>query len=202
MSISITNFAAETYNTLSSEFPLQLPRQKFNHRVKISTINSRSPEVFEKIQSVSVPTVSFDTALVNQYNKKRAVQTRMNYDPFSIVFYDTFDNQVQKIITEYTRHYYNDNKGIDEFNNIADDVLSSFVDTTRHGLTALTDRYFIKEVVIEMLGANSKHRTIKAKNCIINSVQSDTLSYSDSSFVVYTLQFQPESIHVTDNQSL
>ena len=40
------------------------------------------------VKTVKIPSYSFDTHVMNQYNRKRIVQTKIKYDPIDIVFHD------------------------------------------------------------------------------------------------------------------
>jgi hypothetical protein len=45
---------------------------------------------------------------MNQYNRKRLVQTRIRYDPIRIVFHDDNASQVKQLWSNYYSYYYND----------------------------------------------------------------------------------------------
>lgn len=60
------------------------------------------------VKNVDRPKVAFDVQTLNQYNKKRVVQSRVEYAPVSIKFHDTVDNKVFNMFEEYFRFYYGD----------------------------------------------------------------------------------------------
>lgn len=45
---------------------------------------------------------------MNQYNRKRYVQTKITYDPVKIVFHDDNDNQIRHLWHTYYSYYYSD----------------------------------------------------------------------------------------------
>jgi hypothetical protein len=45
---------------------------------------------------------------MNQYNRKRFVQTKINYDPIKITFHDDNANQIRHLWHSYYSYYYND----------------------------------------------------------------------------------------------
>ena len=56
------------------------------------------------------PNVSFRTKTINQYNKKRVVQTGHDFSPISISFNDTADGAAESMFREYYDFYYGDIK--------------------------------------------------------------------------------------------
>ena len=57
-------------------------------------------------QSVQLPQTSIDNTLMNQYNRKRLVQTGLQFSPVTITFYDTRDNPVTMLIMQYLNYYW------------------------------------------------------------------------------------------------
>jgi hypothetical protein len=79
--MSIRNHATEAFGTGTTEGLLTgIPRQKFNFTLSITLSDSGSPIEFTRIQDLTLPGYSFDTQIVNQYNQKRVVQTKLNYN--------------------------------------------------------------------------------------------------------------------------
>lgn len=60
------------------------------------------------VKDVKLPTFSFQTAQLNQYNRKRIVQTKIKYDPIEITFHDDCGDQVNQLWEAYYKYYYND----------------------------------------------------------------------------------------------
>lgn len=58
------------------------------------------------LKFIDRPKVTFDQQVINQYNKKRIVQTRAEYEPLVMRFHDTIDNRVYNLFSEYYRYYY------------------------------------------------------------------------------------------------
>ena len=58
-------------------------------------------------QSVQLPQTQIDQTLMNQYNRKRVVQTGIQFSPVTITFYDTRDNPITLLIMQYLNYYYN-----------------------------------------------------------------------------------------------
>jgi len=69
------------------------------------------------VKSVKLPSYSFDTHQLNQYNRKRIVQTKIKYDPLDITFHDdnggskdspTAGGAIRNMWYNYYTYYYKD----------------------------------------------------------------------------------------------
>lgn len=60
------------------------------------------------VRDVKLPTFGFNVATMNQYNRKRLVQTKIKYEPISISFFDDNDNTINKLWFAYYTYYYKD----------------------------------------------------------------------------------------------
>lgn len=60
------------------------------------------------VKDIRLPSFSFATTQLNQYNRKRIIQTKIKYDPIEISFHDDNANQATKLWEAYYNYYYND----------------------------------------------------------------------------------------------
>lgn len=60
------------------------------------------------VRDVKLPAYNIQTAQMNQYNRKRIVQTKIKYDPVSFTFFDDNSNTMAKMWAAYYTYYYND----------------------------------------------------------------------------------------------
>lgn len=60
------------------------------------------------VKEVRLPSFTFSTHQMNQYNRKRIVQSKIKYDPIDIAFHDDGANQINKMWEAYYKYYYND----------------------------------------------------------------------------------------------
>ena len=60
------------------------------------------------VKTVDLPKFTIDTETLNQYNRKRVIQTKINYDPVNIVFHDDGGDVVRNIWYNYFSYYYKD----------------------------------------------------------------------------------------------
>lgn len=60
------------------------------------------------VKEVKLPTYTFNTSQLNQYNRKRIVQTKIKYEPVTITFHDDNGNQITKMWEAYYLYNYRD----------------------------------------------------------------------------------------------
>ena len=60
------------------------------------------------VKNVKLPSFRFDTDTLNQYNRKRIIQSKIKYDPAEIVFHDDNASQITAMWNAYYRYYYAD----------------------------------------------------------------------------------------------
>jgi hypothetical protein len=61
-----------------------------------------------EVKSVGLPKYTFDTHVMNQYNRKRIVQTKIKYNPVNISFHDDNGNMINDMWYNYYTYYYRD----------------------------------------------------------------------------------------------
>jgi hypothetical protein len=66
------------------------------------------PNIGILVKEVKLPSFTMDVAQLNQYNRKRLVQSKIKYDPIEIVFHDDNGNNVNAMWEQYYQYYYND----------------------------------------------------------------------------------------------
>jgi len=60
------------------------------------------------VRDVKLPSYTFTTHQLNQYNRKRIVQTKIKYDPVNFTFHDDMSNIIAKMWAAYYTYYYAD----------------------------------------------------------------------------------------------
>ena len=60
------------------------------------------------VKSAELPKFKIDTTVLNQYNRKRVVQTKMRYEPSRIVFHDDQADLIRNMWYNYYSYYYGD----------------------------------------------------------------------------------------------
>ena len=68
------------------------------------------------VKTAQLPSYQMDVDTLNQYNRKRVVQTKINYQPSTITFHDDNSDLIRTMWYNYYSYYYNDPS--QKFNNI------------------------------------------------------------------------------------
>ena len=58
------------------------------------------------VKSVDLPKYKIDTDTLNQYNRKRVVQTKINYDPVTVTFHDDGGDNIREMWYQYYLYLY------------------------------------------------------------------------------------------------
>lgn len=75
----------------------------------IGTLTNQEP-IGVLVKTFKLPSFQLTTNEMNQYNRKRVVQTKIKYEPVEISFHDDSSNTITKLWNEYYTYYYNDSK--------------------------------------------------------------------------------------------
>jgi hypothetical protein len=209
---NFSNIAAQIYrqgqpDEVGKSVNVLIPRSKFQFEVAITyTGETGGHKILElkKISEIQMPGHTMKTQTLNQYNKKRIVQTGIDYTPVTLVAYDTRDAEIEKFLIGYNNHYYS-NPMSDISINMEDDVIKdqfagkSQFDSTGAPTTSsgrgfnLTDnRYYIIKIQIKRVSSAEDTNIIEIYNPIITSIQGDTLNYAESAPVQYRIDFAYE----------
>ena len=174
-----------------------VPRSKFNFTVSMTHLNPSalgglSTTFFERISSISMPSYSVKAQTLNQYNKKRVVQTGIDYAPITMLAYDTRDGVFENFLKEYSEYYYTGSMNYGQ-------SFIEFANKSQVG-TKLQDRkHFINQITIERKNSNTDNNIIKIYNPLITNIDADTLDYSDSGLVQYRITFIYEGFDIRSN---
>jgi hypothetical protein len=60
------------------------------------------------VKNIQLPKFSVTVAEMNQYNRKRNIQTKHSYDPVAVTFHDDNDGLIKKMWYDYYSYYYGD----------------------------------------------------------------------------------------------
>jgi hypothetical protein len=110
--------ASKTFGVSGGSYNL-VPRNKFLFYVYFN-LNTNIPAVANLIsggknstiglmvKTAQLPSYQIDVQTMNQYNRKRLVQTKINYNPAQIVFNDDSSDLVRNMWYQYYQYYYSD----------------------------------------------------------------------------------------------
>jgi hypothetical protein len=109
--------ASRTFTTNAFELK---PRYKFLFHVsftlnvvEIPFLNSvfSSDDIMNlslTVKTIDLPKFQIETDTLNQYNRKRIIQKKINYDPINVTFHDTSNDLNRKLWYYYMSYYYKD----------------------------------------------------------------------------------------------
>ena len=109
--------ASRTFTTNSYELK---PRYKFLYHVSFTVNTEQIPYlrgVFDKdntnklsllVKTVELPKYQIQAESLNQYNRKRVVQTRIDYQPVTLTFHDDGGDNARRLWYYYFSYYYKD----------------------------------------------------------------------------------------------
>lgn len=195
------NAASDIYGQGNKGTQIFNPRLKFNYQVYITSLfpNGRMEGViFNRILSVDMPGHTIKTTTLNQYNKKRIIQTGVDYQAITLTAYDTGDAQIEQFLAAYHSYYYKGTFNAHSTSKYIDDLTShNFSGNSgfsEAGYQAVPNKNFISEITI-IRPASEEDRAgavTRIYNPMISSVAVDTLDYSDSAPVQYRITFEYE----------
>lgn len=198
----ITNYASQIYgqDQRGSSVNLFVPRSKFQFLVKIYHIGSTKALELSRISEIQMPAHSIKTQTLNQYNKKRTIQTGIDYTPISMSVYDTRDAEIERFLVGYNNHYYSSPMS-DNYDIMKDDAISEnfLSDESGKGFNLTNNRYYITKIEIIRTSSDEDKNIIEIYNPIITNIQADTLNYSESAPVQYRIDFTYEGYKTTTN---
>lgn len=87
------------------------PKLKFLFHTYFETNSEAFPNNFNYgllVKDIKLPSFQFATHTMNQYNRKRIVQTKIKYEQVDITFHDDNNDSVNYLWNNYYYYYYND----------------------------------------------------------------------------------------------
>jgi len=96
------------------------PRTKFLFHVYFTLNTTQIPQlqqIFSStdsstigllVKSIDLPKFKIDTEVLNQYNRKRVIQKKINYDPINVKFHDDAGDLIRTMWYNYYSYYYKD----------------------------------------------------------------------------------------------
>jgi hypothetical protein len=114
--------ASHTFNQKGRSLYINQPRLPFEYYVEINLNDVGSAKEFTSsmfnstewkllqplVKSVEMPSMKIETSALNQYNRKRIAQTKVDFDPVTIIFHDVADGKTLRFWEMYYRYYFKD----------------------------------------------------------------------------------------------
>lgn len=102
--------ASKTFRTNSYQYA---PKLKFLFHVVFETNAEAYPAGQNfglAVKTIKLPEFSIDTQVMNQYNRKRIVQSKIKYEPINVTFHDDNGNMIRNLWQAYYNYYYKDGR--------------------------------------------------------------------------------------------
>lgn len=158
------------------------------------------------VRTAELPGVNFNTETFNQYNRKKIVNTGVEYTPVSMTVYDTVGNEWLSVLMKYFAYHYmnprnKSRNGRDIANhilrsggaeNIGSEFLTEVFDSNRAGYNPNLTANFFERIDYVMYHGN-KGVQYSIINPVLTSFKPGGLDYSDSGYREFDLSFEYES---------
>lgn len=114
--------AANNFGYNKSALNNGTPRHKFQYFVNFRFNTATDTEAFVKaflsleernfvtalVKSVTMPNVSIDTEVLNQYNRRKIIQTKLKPLPITLMLHDTVEGKTLRLWEMYYEYYFKD----------------------------------------------------------------------------------------------
>lgn len=186
-----------------------------NPSVDISALgNTEKLEINLLAKTVDLPRYRIQTQTVNQYNRKKQIQTGVDYSPINIEFHDDNAGLTTLLWESYFRYYYADSNytqknpdgtpklSVDSFSRILQGLNRSYGDSNdvkfRYGLDKSNkkDPFFSSIQIYQLHPQNgfATYTSFTLINPIISQFEHDTMDQSASEFTLNRLSINYESV--------
>jgi hypothetical protein len=178
-----TFFVVFNYSPMAANFGL------------VDTADDIKREVSMMVKSVDLPSYTFDTQLMNQYNRWRAVQTKINYNPVQIRFHDDMADISKRLWYSYYTWYYGDStNGPEEKYTKKADTYTDMDNKMRFGMARPMDEKFFTSIQLYSIYGAKKFSEYTLVNPIITQFNHDSHDHSQSDILENTMQIQYETV--------
>lgn len=198
------------------------PRQKFQGYVNFifnrsllyelygdpTTKNEFRTTIGSLVRTADLPGVNFRTETLNEYNRKRIVNTGVEYEPVNITVFDTVGNEWLTTIMKYFAYHYMDPRN--EFTQGDRDPNSQSLDYLTSGIETINSRFGSESFDSNRAGYNPnftahfferidyvlyhKNKGIQYSlfNPTMTSFKPSGIDYSDSGVMEFNMSFEYE----------
>lgn len=159
-----------------------------------NNLDASSRLIFDTVRTVELPKYSIETEVVNAWNVRQIIPTKINYEPISITFNDTLDNRFQKFI----RTYMDIISG--NFVELKQSVRKEFDGFGLKVLDTNKDCPIDKIEITRFYDADEERTGLYKRSMVtlwrpkIIDVQHDTLDYSSSEAITWQISLRYESL--------
>ena len=191
------------------------PKQKFLYHVvfhlnpdaltSVPPISNHKNELNMLVKNVDLPKYTVDTLVAQQYNKKRKIQTKIQYDPIQVVFHDDNYGVTTALWESYYRYYFADGRysSADTVGNPNHTAIKQYFHSNafqgsdlnkfRFGKDSDVDKPFFTSIQIYQM-ARKTYTCFTLVNPVISQWQHDTLNNQESGPVANSMTLEYEAV--------
>ena len=184
--VLIKDYAHAARTFVDDNFRL-LPKQKFLFHVVFSinqsavkdltTVQKNRNEISMLVKSASLPNYTIKTETLNQYNRKKIIQTSHEYQPITIKFRDDSANIVNKLWWNYYSYYFADPITADAPGAYARNAMKK-KSSNSYGLDNRSTKPFFNNITIYQLSRH-EYNFYKIINPMITGWNHEGVDYSN-----------------------
>lgn len=196
------------------------PRQKFQgyvnfiiNRALVDTLEDTSnfrTRISSLVKTATLPSVNFNTEVKNVFNRKRIINTGVDFEPITITVHDTIQNEWITLFMKYFSYLYmeprnkfndGDRDSVTEFNTFLEYLGgegnkfgkgSTHFDSNSHGYNLpITSNFF--ERIDMILYHGNKGIQYSLMKPMLTVFKPSEIDYSDSNFLDFQLTFDYEN---------
>lgn len=184
------------------------PKSKFNFHV-VFTFNksilsspfsdSNQNEINMLVKKIDLPKFEIQTTVANQYNRKKVIQTKIEFKPINISFHDDGAGVVRRFWENYYGYYFADYKAAKEDARYTRNATKGYSTIkSSYGLDNGSTIPFLDNVTIYHM-AHGYTTSYKLINPIISAWNHDSLEYAiGNQLAEHTITLQYESVGYAD----
>jgi hypothetical protein len=180
------------------------PKFKFQYHVSFSinpnalkslNFTYRHQQEFNMlVKTAELPKFQIQTDTLNQYNRRKVTQVKLDYQPVTITFHEDNFNVVRMLWESYYSYYYADNDAAKIYGNYNRTAMlnSNFIKTP-FGFDNGSHVPFFNNIAIYLMARHSWSMA-KLINPVIVTFTHDTMNYADSNPTQNTMQLAYEAV--------
>lgn len=168
-----TKFLYHVVFEMSQSATRMLPQLTARHKNEINML----------VKSVDLPSYSIQTETKNMYNRKKNVQTAINYDPININFHDDNLGITTAVMEAYYRYYYQDGNhgvpGISPAYNARNTYKGEEFTGFRYGFDNDSVEPFFKKITVYQM-SRKEYVAYTLVNPLVTTFSHDSLDQADA----------------------
>jgi len=217
-------FARDFRNAYQFRPDVAPPRQKFQgyvnfvvnrdlpKNIALDDINFRT-RISSLVKTATFPDVGFRTEVKNKFNRKKIVQTGLEYGPVSFTVHDTIQNEWLTLFMRYYSHYFMNprnkfkdserdpisiGRGLTEYEpSILGDSSTGNFDSNAFGMNLSETKYFFERIDYVLYHGNTGVQ-YSLMNPVMTRIRFSEIDYSSSDTMDFQMEFDYENFTTTN----